>query len=71
MAAGSLLLRSGFVQLWERLSCFRAWASVAWLLLLQSPGSGVVTHRLSYPVARGIFPNQGLNPCPLHGQVDS
>ena len=26
---------------------------------------------LSRPVARGILPDQGLNPCPLHWQVDA
>ena len=33
--------------------------------------SAVVTHRCSYPMAHGIFSDQGLNPCPLHWQVDS
>ena len=28
-------------------------------------GSTVVVHRLSCPKACGIFPDQGLNPCPL------
>ena len=32
--------------------------------------SVVVAHRLSCSVACGIFPNQGLNPCPLHRQAD-
>ena len=31
----------------------------------------VVVHGLSYPVAWGIFPDQGLNPCLLHWQADS
>ena len=34
-------------------------------------GSVVVAHRLSCSVAYGIFPDQGLNPCPLHWQADS
>ena len=34
-------------------------------------GSVVVAHRLSCPTACGIFPDQGLNPCPLHWQADS
>ena len=34
-------------------------------------GSGVVVHRLSCSVACGIFPDQGLNLCPLHWLVDS
>ena len=33
---------------------------------LQSLGSAVVMHRLSCPVACGIFQHQGLNLCPLH-----
>ena len=28
-------------------------------------------HGLSCSAARGIFPDQELNPCPLHGQADS
>ena len=49
---------------------------IAGLLLLQSTGfrrsgSVVVVHGLSSPVACGIFPHQGLNPCPLQRQVDS
>ena len=30
-----------------------------------------VVEQLSCPTARGIFPDQGLNLCPLHRQVDS
>ena len=33
--------------------------------------SVVVTHGLSCPTARGIFPDQGLNACPLHWQAVS
>ena len=45
-------------------------------LLLQSAGSRragsvVVAHGPSCSVARGIFPDQGSNPCPLHWQADS
>ena len=45
-------------------------------LLLRSTGSrraGSVTvaHGPSCPVACGIFPDQGSNPCPLHWQADS
>ena len=28
-------------------------------------------HGLSCPLARGLFPGQGLNSCPLHQQADS
>ena len=38
---------------------------------LQSTGSIVVTHGLSCFVARGIFPDQGSNPCLLHCQANS
>ena len=34
-------------------------------------GSVVVAHGLSCSAACGIFPDQGLNPCPLHWQADS
>ena len=45
-------------------------------LLLRSTGSrragsAIVVHRPSCSVACGIFPDQGLNPCPLHWQADS
>ena len=34
-------------------------------------GSVVVAHGPSCSVVCGIFPDQGLNPCPLHWQADS
>ena len=34
-------------------------------------GLVVVVHGLSCSVAFGIFLDQGLNPCPVHSQVDS
>ena len=45
-------------------------------LLLQSTdsrhaGSATVAHGPSRSTARGIFPDQGSNPCPLHWQADS
>ena len=45
-------------------------------LLLRSTGSRragsvVVAHGLSCSAARGILPDQGSNPCPLHWQADS
>ena len=50
--------------------------SLARPLLLRSTGSRragsvVVAHGPSCPAACGIFPDQGLNPCPLHWQADS
>ena len=35
------------------------------------PALVVVVHWLSCSMARGIFPDLGLNPCPLHQQADS
>ena len=45
-------------------------------LLLRSTGSrragsAIVAHGPSRSAACGIFPDQGLNPCPLHWQADS
>ena len=50
--------------------------SLSRLLLLRSTGSRcagsvVVAYRPSRSVACGIFPDQGLNPCPLHWQAGS
>ena len=38
---------------------------------LESTGLVITAHRLSFSVAHGIFLDQGLNPRPLHRQVDS
>ena len=46
-------------------------ASVVAALGPQSPGSVVVAHEFSCSLTCGIFLDQGLNPCPLHWQVDS
>ena len=50
--------------------------SLSWPLLLRSTssrraGSVVVAHGPSCSAARGILPDQGSNPCPLHWQADS
>ena len=50
------------------------WASLAVARRLQQlwrTGSVVVARRLNCSAARGIFPDQGSNPCPLHWQADS
>ena len=57
-------------------SCSRAWApgsrvSMVVALRLSSIGSIVLVHRPSCSETCGIFPNQGMNPCLLHWQVDS
>ena len=46
------------------LSCCGAWALGKW-------ASVAVVHGPSCPVACGVLPNQGSNPCPLHWQADS
>ena len=76
---GSLLLCAGFLQLRRAgatlpcgaqashcggFSCCGAWA-------LGMRASVVVAHRLSCSLACEIFPDQGLNLCPLHWQVNS
>ena len=43
-----------------------SWASVA-----AARGLRVEAHGLSCSTARGIPPDQGLNSCPVHWQVDS
>ena len=46
-------------------------ASLVWSTGSRRTGSVVVAHRLSRPMACGIFPDQGSNPCPLHWQADA
>ena len=38
---------------------------------LWSTGSVVTVYQFSCSAICGIFPDQGLNPCPLHWQADS
>ncbi|XP_049555024.1 IQ domain-containing protein K [Orcinus orca] len=50
--------------------------SLLWPLPLRSTGSGragpaAMAHRPSRSAARGILPDWGTNPCPLHQQADS
>ena len=76
---GSLFLCKGFSLVaasWGHSSLRHAGLSLSRPLLLRSTGSRhtgsvVVAHGPSCSVARGIFPDQGLNPCPLHWQADS
>ena len=51
------------VSLWGS-SCCQAWAP-------GHTGSVVVAHRLSCPMAGGIFPDHRSNPCTLHCKADS
>ena len=45
--------------------------TAASLVCRASMGSVVLVLGFSRPLACRIFPNQGLNPCPLHWQADS
>ena len=47
------------------------WATVAVAHGLSSVGSIIVAHRPSCSMARGIFPEQGSNLCPLRQQAVS
>ena len=47
------------------------WASVVAVSGLWNGGSILVAHGLSCSEACGIFPDQGLNLCPLHWQAVS
>ena len=42
-----------------------------WSTGSRSAGSVIVAHGPSGSAARGILPDQGSNPCPLHRQADS
>ena len=68
----SPLLPVGFLRVWQA-------GTTLWLRCMCSrgaralgcAGSGVAVHGLSCPVARGIFSDQGLNPCSLYWLVNS
>ena len=49
------------------------WGGFSWCRApaLGAQASEAVALKLSCPVACGIFPDQGSNPCPLHCKVDS
>ena len=73
----SPLQSSGFSTRWLLLSRSTG-SGVHWLWWLRLPGcraqvhcSVVVMHGLHCSMARGIFLDQGSNPCLLHWQVDS
>ena len=52
-------------------SCCGAWASGSQASVVERMSSVVATHRLSYYMAYGLFPDQALNQCPLRCKVDS
>ena len=75
---GSSFLCKGLLQLWQAGATLHrgAWASHYRGLSLLSTGSRragsvIVAHGPSCSAARGIFPDQGSNPRPLHWQADS
>ena len=69
----SLWLCTGFSLQWLLLwsTGFRVQTSVVVAPRFQRTGSTLVVHGLSCSEARGIFPDQGSNPCLLHWQLDS
>ena len=73
----SLLLPAGLLYFWGvGTSLLALWFMgfsflVLWSTALGAWVSEAVAHQLSCSVACGIFPSQGLNPCPLHWQADS
>ena len=77
--SGSLLLPMAFSSCSESglLSSCRVWASCfscyfcCGARALGVQASVTVVNRLSCPTACGIFPDQGLNCCPLHCKADS
>ena len=48
-----------------------SWPFLLWSTGSRHTGSVVVVHGPSCSAACGIFPDQGLNPCPPHWQADS
>ena len=60
------MLHAGFIKLGKRGQLF-----AAVYRLLAAVASVVMEHRLRCSTACGIFPDQGLNPRPLHWQPDS
>lgn len=62
-ACSSCLEQGAPLQLWRGL--FTAVASLAVAHGLQRAGTEAVAHRLSFPEARGVFSDQGSNPCCL------
>ena len=69
--AGSSQLCTDFLELQHAGATLQMWCtqfSLRRLLLLQQRGSVVVGHELSCSSACGIFPDQGLDLCPMHWQ---
>ena len=69
---GPLSSRGAWAARFAGFSCCRARAVAAQASVVAACGlSGCDSQALEYPVARGTFPNQESNLCPLHWQVDS
>ena len=73
---GATLHRSAWASHCGGFSCcgeqvLGSWVSVVAARGLWSAGSVVVVHGLSCSVLCRIIPYEGLNPCPLHWQLDS
>ena len=61
----------GFLLRWRPLLWSTCSRCVSFRSLWALGMASVVAHGLSCLAACGNFPDQGLNPCPLHWQVDS
>ena len=70
MALG-LLMTAASLALESRLQWLQNTGSVVAAFQLWGTGLAVVAFGLSCPAACSIFPDQGLNQCPLHWQVNS
>ena len=69
IVVASLAAEGGLWGLWAPVAVARGLCSCS--SLASSTGSVVMALRLTHSRACGIFPDQGLNPCLLHWQVDS
>ena len=79
---GPSLLHAGFLQLWcvgfslqwlllLQSMGYRCGLQYLWLSGCRAQAQQLWCTGLSCSAARGIFPEQGSNPCPLHWQADS
>ena len=71
LRVGFLVAASGGYYLDVVLGLLIALASLVAEQIPGLQGSVVVVHGLSCPAACGIFPDQGLNQCPLHCKANS
>ena len=71
LVALGLLVAAASLALESRLQWLQHTGSVVAAFQLWGTGLAVVAFGLSCPAACSIFPDQGLNQCPLHWQVNS